>query len=408
VDAGECLCSSDARPWLAYCYSPGELFNVSKKILIVILVILAVVAAGAAWQARTVALEVAVTEVNRGDVIATVANTRAGTVEACRRSGLSPPLGGQLAALPISKGDRVTAGQILLELRNDDKKAELLFAKREAIATDGRADETCVRSDVASREAERLKSLQERGLASEEETDRAVGDARAKIAGCKAARDAVTVSQAQISIAKERLELTILRAPFDGIVAEINGELGEFVTPSPVGVATPAAVDVIDTSCLYISAPIDEVDAPAVKVGQPAIISLDAFPDGNFTGVVRRVAPYVLDLEKQARTVEIEAEIDLSKMNPEAAALLPGYSADIEVILDERQNVIRIPSQVIVGGDHVYVLENDIIREREIETGLTNWEFSEILDGLAEGDWVVLSVDREGVEDGASVKPEYR
>ena len=223
-----------------------------------------------------------------------------------------------------------------------------------------------------------------------------------------AARDAVTVSQAQISIAKERLELTILRAPFDGIVAEINGELGEFVTPSPVGVATPAAVDVIDTSCLYISAPIDEVDAPAVKVGQPAIISLDAFPDGNFAGVVRRVAPYVLDLEKQARTVEIEAEIDLSKMNPEAAALLPGYSADIEVILDERQNVIRIPSQVIVGGDHVYVLENDIIREREVETGLTNWEFSEVLDGLAEGDWVVLSVDREGVEDGASVKPEYR
>ena len=108
----------------------------------------------------------------------------------------------------------------------------------------------------------------------------------------------VGVSEAQRDIATARLERTLLRAPFDGVIAEINGELGEFVTPSPVGVPTPPTVDLIDSTCLYISAPIDEVDAPAVKTGQQALISMDAFPGRRFPGFVRRVAPYVLDVEK--------------------------------------------------------------------------------------------------------------
>ena len=73
------------------------------------------------------------------------------------------------------------------------------------------------------------------------------------------------------------LEETYLRAPFAGIVAEINGEIGEYVTPSPPGVATPPAVDLIDYSCLYVTAPIDEVDAGDLHTGLPARVSLDAF-----------------------------------------------------------------------------------------------------------------------------------
>lgn len=345
---------------------------------------------------------------SRGEIVATVANTRAGTVEACRRSGLSPAMGGQLANLPIQDGDRVSAGQVLLELWNEDRKAELLVAQRESVASQGRADEICVRADIANREAKRLIRLRERGLAAEEETDRAVGDSQAKAAACTASTDAVKVSKAQIEIAKARLELTILRAPFDGVVAEINGELGEFVTPSPTGVATPPAVDLIDSSCLYISAPIDEVDAPAVRAGQDAIITLDAFPRENFAGVVRRVAPYVLDLEKQARTVEIEAEIIRPPEDSVLGDLLPGYSADVEVILASKADVLRIPTQVILEGSRVFILEGGVLHERLIKTGLSNWENTEVIDGLTDGELVVLSVDRDGVEDGAVVTADYQ
>jgi len=372
-----------------------------KQISIVVLVIV-VLGLGTAYWLRPKPVVVAAVAVERGSVASTVANTRAGTVEACRRAGLAPSLGGQMSRLVTTEGDRVETGQVLLELWNEDLRAELELAKRDAVASQGKADEVCVRADVAAQEARRLIRLQERKLAADEEVDRATGDAKARAAACGAAKDIVKVGQARVSVAKARLERSILRAPFDGVVAEINGEIGEFVTPSPIGVPTPPTIDLIDSSCLFISAPIDEVDAPAVRAGQTAVITLDAFPKKKFSGFVRRVAPYVRDQEKQARTVEIEAEID----DPEGSNLLPGYSADVEVVLALRDGVLKIPTQVVMDGSHVFVLEDGIIRKREIEIGISNWESSEVLEGLSEGELVVLSIDREGVEDGVQATRE--
>ncbi len=362
---------------------------------------LVVLAAGAGiWKSlQPNPVRVSVIAVERGDVTQTVSNTRAGTVKACRRSGLSAAVGGNIASLPVKEGDHVTQGQVLLELWNRDLRAELLRSKRDAVASNAKAREACVRAEVAERESERLKRLLEQNLSSVEETDSAEGDALALAAGCSAARDLAKVSEARIQIALEAVERSILRAPFDGVIAEINGELGEFVTPSPVGVATPPTVDLIDSTCLYISAPIDEVDAPAVQSKMRAVVTMDAFPDRQFSGFVRRVAPYVLDVEKQARTVEVEAEID----DPGQSVLLPGYSADVEITLSVRKNVLNIPTQAILEKRRVFVLDEQrgIIEERSIKAGVANWEQTEILSGLDEGELVVLSVDREGVEDGA-------
>lgn len=363
------------------------------------LVVAVAVVAAYSWWSRPQPIRVSVIEVDYGDVQSTVSNTRAGTVDACRRAGMSPSLGGQIAALPVHEGDDVKAGQVMLELWNEDLRAELELARRELVAGRGRRDEVCTRADVARQEADRLSSLLQEQLSSVEETQRAVGEAKAQRAGCKAASDATLVDEARILVAQARLERTLLRAPFDGVIAEINGELGEFVTPSPVGIPTPPTVDLIDTSCLYISAPIDEVDAPAVSAGQEALITMDAFPDHRFPGFVRRVAPYVLDVEKQARTVEIEAEIQ----NPGRERLLPGYSADVEIVLETRSNVLRVPTQAIVNGSKVFVLDDDTLEEREIETGIRSWEYAEVLAGLEAGDRVLLTVDREGVADGAVV-----
>jgi HlyD family secretion protein len=119
---------------------------------------------------------------------------------------------------------------------------------------------------------------------------------------------------------------------------------------------------------------------------------------------VRRVAPYVLDQEKQARTVEIEAEFD----NAAEAGLLAGYSADVEVVLDQRDAVLRVPTAVILPNKSVYVLDaaTKKLASRTIETGVANWEYTEVVRGLAEGDRVVSSIDREGVADGAAAVPE--
>jgi HlyD family secretion protein len=374
-----------------------------QRIAITAALVVAVLAA--AWLAtRPEPVAVALVTADRGPVAATVANTRAGTVDACRRAGLSPALGGQIARLPVKDGERVEAGTLLLELWNADLKAELTLSERDALAARSRAREACVVADVAKRDAARLTKLRADRLASEEAADQAEGRAASTAAACAAAEDATSVADARVDVTKAHLERTQLYAPFAGVIAEINGELGEFVTPSPVGIPTPPTVDLIDASCLYISAPIDEVDAPRVRAGLPARISLDAFPERVFPGRVRRVAPYVLDQEKQARTVEIEAEFD----DPEKAGLLAGYSADVEVVLDERDDVLRLPTSVILPDKTVLVYDDSTatISSRAVETGITNWEFTEILSGLAEGDRVVASIDRDGVVHGAVVTPE--
>ena len=369
-----------------------------KRIAIVAVLVL-VALAGGWFVSRPTPIAVALVTVELGPVAATVANTRAGTVDACRRAGLSPALGGQIATLPVKDGERVEAGALLLELWNEDLKAELELAQRDARASRSRARETCIVADVAKREAARLSMLQSERLASEEAAEQAEGRANSTAAGCTAAEDAIRVAESRIEVTRAHLARTQLHAPFAGIIAEINGELGEFVTPSPVGIPTPPTVDLIDASCLYISAPIDEVDAPRIRQGLPARISLDAFPEQVFAGHVRRVAPYVLDQEKQARTVEIEAEFD----DPERAGLLAGYSADVEVVLEERASTLRLPSSVILPDKTVYVFDaaTGRISSRPVQTGIANWEFTEIVGGLTAGDKVVSSIDREGVRDGA-------
>jgi len=371
--------------------------------LVVVAVVVALIGAGIWWYLQPTPVLVGLATVERGPVIASVANTRAGTVDACRRAGIAPALGGQIASLPVAEGSRVVAGQVLLELWNEDLKAQLEQVERESRAAKARAQESCVTADVTRREADRLIMLFQERAVSEDEADRAQGRSESTAAACTAMRTTAEVSDAQVDVVRAQLEKTQLKAPFDGIIAEINGELGEFVTPSPVGIPTPPTVDLIDSSCLYISAPIDEIDAPRIRPGMTARIHLDAFADQSFSGHVRRVAPYVLDLEKQARTVEIEAEFD----TPEAG-LLPGYSADVEVILDSHDNALRIPSTVIHDGRFVFVYDaaTSTIAEREIGVGIANWEYTEVTSGLGDGDRVVSTVDRAGIEDGALVEPE--
>ena len=148
----------------------------------------------------------------------------------------------------------------------------------------------------------------------------------------------------------------------------------------------------------------DEVDAPKIQIGQPVRISLDALPKQSFPGTVKRVAPYVSAVEKQARTVDIEANFDKPE---DAGKLLVGYSADIEVILAVRDDVVRIPTSALLEGGRVLVAGADgKLEERKVTTGLANWEFTEVTEGLKAGERVVTSLERVGVKAGAAYTTE--
>lgn len=374
--------------------------KISSKRLIIILVILSLIAIPIWYARHPKPVAVLVASVERGLVEATVTNTRAGTVKSCRRARLAPQIGGQVSRLLVKEGERVEQGQSLLELWHRDLDARLSLARSESRAARALALESCLQAEVAERNYKRISNLHKKKLASEEELDQAGTKAKAGAAACEAAKANVDVSKNRVTAAEAALERTVLKAPFSGVIAEIQGEPGEYVTPSPPGIPTPPAIDLLDAECLYVTAPIDEVDAPGVELCMAVRITLDAFGDKVFNGNIRRIAPYVLEREKQARTVEVEVYLSDPQ---QAKELLPGYSADVEIIIDAREGALRIPTEALLQDNNVllYHQENGRLEQRTIETGLSNWLHTEVVSGLQEGDQVVTSIEREGVEDGA-------
>jgi len=365
---------------------------------------IAAIAAAIWFATRPAPLAVLVATVETGRVENTVANTRAGSVSACRRAKLAPPLGGRIEKLAVKAGDRVKAGDLLLELWNEDLVARELVATESLAGSRSRVSEACTLADIAARAAARARQLRDQNFVSEESVDRANNEAKAKRAACESARAQVDEAEARLRASRADTTRTVLRAPFDGIVAEVNGELGEYLTPSPPGIPTLPAIDLIDDSCLYVSAPIDEVDGARLKVGMAARITLDAYRGTHFAGRLRRIAPYVLAVEKQARTVEVEVEFDRPA---EGRQLLVGYSADVEIIVAARDGVLRVPTSALLPGSRVLRLGADgVLESRAIETGLSNWEYSEVTAGLARGDRVVTSLERAGVKAGVQAVAE--
>jgi HlyD family secretion protein len=156
-------------------FEPAETMRMRWRALAVVAGIAAVAVAAVLWFGRPKPITVDTAEVGRGNVDQTVTNTRAGTVKACQRAKLAPQTGGQIARLPVKKGDHVEKGQVLLELWNTDLRADLNLAERDAAATRSLREQTCISAKVARRESDRLASLVERKLVSTEVAEKAAG-----------------------------------------------------------------------------------------------------------------------------------------------------------------------------------------------------------------------------------------
>ncbi|MGL6620251.1 efflux RND transporter periplasmic adaptor subunit [Aeromonas veronii] len=344
----------------------------------------AVVAAAAlAWWWQPQPTPIRLAEVGRGDVLVTVVNTRAGTIKSCQRAGLSLPGGGVVEQIAVKAGERVARGDLLLTLWSDDIHADLARARAQQALGKTQREERCSEAVYYEREANRLATLLAKNLTSRTLAEQAQNLADTRRYVCQASRQQERVDEAQVAQVEARLSERRLLAPFAGVVAEVNSKLGEYMTPSPPGVAMPPVIDLIDDKCLYVSAPNDEVDAARLKVGQSARVLLDAMPGRDFAATVTRIAPYVKELEKQARTVEVEAALTAL---PTDVPLLIGYSADLEVEVTRATDVLRVAASSRADDGSVLRLEGDKLVRVVPRWGVENWNWIEVAEGLAAGD----------------------
>jgi HlyD family secretion protein len=363
------------------------------------LVVIGIIAAVFLLKATVLAPEpipVKTTVVSRGIIDSTVTNSKAGTIRARQRAHLSTEIGGRVVEITHREGGVVAQGELLLLLNDSTLRAQENQALEAIRASDAHYQEMCITRDKARREYNRKRKLAAQNIVSEDLLDQLLHVYQAAKAGCDAAdaeRQKVRASRAG---AAANLDKVSIYAPFAGVIAEVNVEVGEWVTPSSAGI-----IDLINQESLYVSAPMDEIDSGRIELGLLVRVTVDSRPDETFLGKVTRIAPYVLDIEAQNRTVEIEVELD----DPEiSSSLLPGTSADVEVILQTLEDAPRIPTTALFQNNLVLVVKDDVLFEREVETGLRNWDYVEIQSGLEEGEVVVTSLDRVEVEAGQVVE----
>jgi HlyD family secretion protein len=240
------------------------------------------------------------------------------------------------------------------------------------------------------------------GFVSAAKEDSARSEAQARRAGCAAAKADVVQAEARVRLTRVEEGRTVLYAPFAGTIAKIVGEVGEYSTPSPPGVPTPPAIDLIDDSCLYVKAPMDEVDAPRIAPGSRCA-SASTRCRGNLPGQGQARRALRFGGREAGAHGRYRGHFD----DPTAPGkLLVGYSADIEVILAVRENVVRVPTSALLEGGRVLVagadgrLEERTGQDRPGQLGVHR---SARRPGA--GDRVVTSLERAGVKAGASFMP---
>jgi HlyD family secretion protein len=202
--------------------------------------------------------------------------------------------------------------------------------------------------------------------------------------------------RAAVEVAQAALADTRMLAPFDGLVVAVHVEKGEsLMVGAPV-------LDIMDDSHVTVEATVDEADAGRLKQEMPVRVHSDAFPDRAFEGRLTWISPVVAQDLRQNRHLDIEVGL-----NGDAALLKVGMSTDVEVIVTRRENTLYVPTNAIMRkGDRqqVYVILAGRARLRDLQVGLSNWERSEVLEGLRDGEAVVISLGEKGLKDGVKVR----
>jgi HlyD family secretion protein len=288
---------------------------------------------------------------------------------------------------------------VIVTLDAGDLAARVLQAQATLASQEAQLAQARARKDAAEHTAERAKKLAEHGAGTTQLSEDAAAAARESTEGVRAAEGLLAQSEAALKLARVSRAKAELTAPFDGMLVEVHPDPGEELAP-----ATPV-FEIIDDSRLHVDASIDEADVGRLKVGQPAQLKLDALPNRPIEGALAKIGPAVRKDAKGARTLPVEVQVNDVKAATDLG-LRSGMSANVDIRVAEKPNVVSLPTNVIIGRGakrHVFRVENGKAVLRPVEIGLSSWDRSEVLSGVSVGDEVIATLNVKELEDGALV-----
>ena len=384
---------------------------------IVVALVAAAVIAGFASRRNKDVTEVTVAKVARTDLTSKVAAT--GRIDAQRKVDLSANVMGQIVNLAVREGDQVKKGDFLLQI---DQKQLAASAQGAAASLEALfSDRDAARANAA--EAERIFQRAQKNYADRiiplAELDRARTSLEAARANVQAIERRIDQARANVAAARDTLSKTTMVAPMDGIVTALPVEEGEVAVIGTMNNPGTILLTIADMSIVEAVMEVDETDIPNVQIGQRATVTIDAYPNKTFPGLVTEVGSSPIPAqESQSGSQAVNFEVKIQIENP-PAGVRPGFSASADIITGTRSRVVAVPIQALVvrekpgstGGrpqeeEGVFVHENGLAKFVSVTTGLTGETDIEVVNGLKEGQEIVTGPFRalREIKEGSKVK----
>jgi len=310
-----------------------------------------------------------------------------GSIESPNRVKIGSEIAGRVSAVFFEELDDVSEGQVLVKLEDAEIKAQLNQVKE--VLNQAEINLINVEKSLS-----RIKKLFKKGFASREQLDSAQQ-------AFDVGKTLVKQNQSNYQVIRTRLEYTYIRAPIRGTIISKNVTIGEIVAGPLAGgsLAVPTAMaEIADLSSLEVHVDVDEIDIGKMKVGQKVAISIDAFPDKRFKGMVKEIAL----MTSGRREIGITYRVKVHIKNPEKILKL-GMTANVDFVIRSKQQVLSVPKSAILAQaakQFVFTINDQKVNRREIVTGIEGEEFIEVISGLQPGERVVVGIKTKTSEDG--------
>jgi len=307
-------------------------------------------------------------KVVRGDL--TVSVSGAGNIDVSDEVNLTFDNKGKVDKLYVSVGDKVSQGDVLAELAPLDTGALELDLLKAQIAR-----------DEAEYNLNQLKDVQ-----------------HASYDRVKIAESQLEAAELELAQAEKELENETITAPFDGVVASIDAKVGDTIAAGTV------IVHLIDPTAIELKVQVDEIDIPKIKLNQTAVVSIDALPDVKLEGSVTAISPV-----SAATGGVVLYDITISLTAPEGSDLRVGMNATADITIEKRSNVLLVPTRAIMqdrrGNSIVVVQAGEELQPRPVVTGLSSGLQTEIIEGVSEGETILIEMGAETEPSGEPARP---
>ena len=307
-----------------------------------------------------------------------------GTIEAWQKITLTPDVGGKIARILVNEGDRVGKGQVLAEL--DAEAITLQLKQAEAAQAVAQASFNNAQTNV-----ERMERLSKEKAVSDQQYE------QVKL-GYDSAKAQLEQAQAAVNLAQHSLDVSILKAPFGGVIASRNAEVGDVINPMMGGLSPGSAggvLTLVDFSRIKIKVDISGTDIARIQKGQAARLRVPTTPGREFNGTITVVN---LAADPQTKKFGIEVSVD----NPDQV-LRPGTFGEIILEVQSHENALVVPQKAVLENRYVFIVQDGKAAKKEITLGLQNTTMVEVSSGIVEGD-VVIAEGNFGLEDGAPIE----